>query len=47
MYAIDNFEMLLRKPAIYADKVREIINSASFLVVSISTSGGTYIWGEA
>lgn len=45
MYAIDNFEMLLRKPAIYADKVREIINSASFLVVSISTSGGGPIYG--
>ncbi|GGP21118.1 hypothetical protein GCM10007981_11630 [Thermocladium modestius] len=46
MYAIDNFEMLLRKPAIYADKVREIINSASFLVVSISTSGGPIYGGS-
>ncbi len=46
MYAIDNFEMLLRKPAAYADKVREVISNADFLIVSISTSGGPIYGGS-
>ncbi|KUO92487.1 MAG: hypothetical protein AT710_03220 [Thermocladium sp. ECH_B] len=46
IYAIDNFEMLLQKPLVFGDKVRNIISNAKLLIVSISSSGGPIYGGS-
>ena len=46
IYAIDNFEVLLQKPLVYGDKVRDIVSSAKLLIVSISSSGGPIYGGS-